>query len=125
MPKSHVHAAHQAGGPLDDAIVDTIASTMQALTTQSRVRLLYALLDGERAVGELADLAGLSPAATSQQLRVLRHLGLVSARRAGQSVRYRLYDEHLATLLREIVNHAEHAFRGWEAPAADGKKTAR
>lgn len=116
MPRSDVHAAHAPHTPLDDEIVDAITGTMQALTAGSRVRLLYAMLDGERPVGALAELAGLTPTAASQQLRVLRHLGLVSARRDGQSVGYRLYDDHLATLLREIHHHAEHALRGWESP---------
>src|SRR6185437_11863062 len=113
MPDSLIHAAHQAGGPLEDGAVAAIAETMQALTAPSRVRLLYALRDGERTVGALADAAGITPAAASQQLRVLRHLKLVIARRERQSMLYRLHDDHVISLLDEIRNHAEHAARGW------------
>ena len=117
MPDSHVHAAHQAGAPPDERAAHAIAETMQALTATSRVRLLYALRDGEHAVGELARAAEITPAAASQQLRVLRHLKLVVARRERQSMLYRLHDDHVASLLDEVRHHAEHAARDWAAPA--------
>jgi DNA-binding transcriptional ArsR family regulator len=127
MPGSHVHAELRAGGPLDEGLGDAIAQTMQAFATPSRVRLLYALRGGERSVGELAGEARLAPAAVSQQLRILRHLKLVLARREGQVVRYRLHDEHLVVLLDEIRNHVEHATHDLVGPAAPsaGKTTKR
>jgi DNA-binding transcriptional ArsR family regulator len=116
MPESPIHAtAHDA--PPDAEAAGAIAETMQALATPSRVRLLYALRDGELSVGELAETAGVAPAAASQQLRILRHLRLVVSRREGQSIRYRLHDEHVGTLLDEVRNHVEHSTRGWESPA--------
>jgi DNA-binding transcriptional ArsR family regulator len=99
---------------------------MQALSAPSRVRLLYALREAEMSVGELADAAQITPAAASQQLRILRHLKLVVARREGQSIRYRLHDEHVRALLDEIRNHAEHAARAWVGPGQlAGRKSAR
>ncbi len=95
----------------------SIAETMQALSAPSRVRLLYALRTGEMSVNELAAAAGITPAAASQQLRLLRHLHLVAARRERQSMLYRLHDDHIAALLDEVRNHAEHASRGWSSPA--------
>lgn len=94
-------------------MVAAITDMAQALSTGSRVRLLYLLLEGERGVGELAEDADLSAAAASQQLRVLRHLRLVAARREGQAVRYRLHDDHVARLLEEMRHHGEHASRDW------------
>jgi DNA-binding transcriptional ArsR family regulator len=116
MPETAVHVAHQAGVPPETELVTGISETMQGLATESRVRLLYLLLDGERGVSELAEAADMTPAAASQQLRILRHLRLVVARREGREVRYRLYDDHVASLLAEIRHHAEHAQRGWAAP---------
>jgi DNA-binding transcriptional ArsR family regulator len=99
---------------------------MSAFATSSRVSLLYALLAEERTVGELAAVVETAPAAASQQLRILRHLKLVASRRQGQSVYYRLYDDHVAALLAEIHHHAEHALRGWVAPGkTDQSKAAR
>lgn len=112
-----MHAGSRGGARVDAAGAAAIAELMQALSTPSRVRLLYALRGNELSVGELADAAVLTQAATSQQLRVLRQLRLVAARRDGQSIRYRLHDEHVAALLDEIANHLEHVVRGWESPA--------
>jgi DNA-binding transcriptional ArsR family regulator len=117
MPSSRVHRAWR-GAALPDTAIEWITQTMQALATPSRVRLLYLLRDGERRVGELAEAAGITPAAASQQLRILRHLRLVTARRDGQSVRYRLHDEHVGALLEEIGNHVEHAERARAERAA-------
>jgi ArsR family transcriptional regulator, nickel/cobalt-responsive transcriptional repressor len=117
VPESGIHAAHLAGTRLEDDAVAAIAETMQALTTPSRVRLLFALREGECTVGALAAAAGITPAAASQQLRVLRHLKLVVARREGQSMLYRLHDDHVVSLLDEVRHHAEHAARGWASAA--------
>jgi DNA-binding transcriptional ArsR family regulator len=65
----------------------------------------------------LAARTGMTPNAVSQQLRVLRHLRMVIARREGRTARYRLHDEHIADLLAAVRNHVEHANRGWEDDA--------
>ena len=122
MPRSDVHASFRGGEALDPDAAEVIAERMQALSAPSRVRLLYALRDGERSVGELAEAASLKPAAASQQLRILRHLRLVVARRDGQSIYYRLHDDHVGPLLDEIRNQAEHAERGWTASPAGEKR---
>ena len=51
---------------------------------------------------------GMKQSAVSQQLRMLRHLGLVSSRRQGRNISYALYDDLVAELLDETVYHAEH-----------------
>jgi ArsR family transcriptional regulator, nickel/cobalt-responsive transcriptional repressor len=98
----------------------SVAETMQALATPSRVRILSRLGVGACSVGELArDLAMAQPA-VSQQLRVLRHLGLVVGERDGRQVIYALHDEHIRSLLEEAVSHTEHLRLGLAtSPAAD------
>ena len=120
MPNSDVHASHQAGSLPDPAVLGTITETMSAFAASSRVSLLFALTGTERTVGDLAGLVETTPAAVSQQLRILRNLKLVAARREGKSVSYRLYDGHVEALLEEIRHHAEHALRGWTTPSKMG-----
>jgi DNA-binding transcriptional ArsR family regulator len=108
----HLHS----DGPLRPGEAEAICSLAEAFAAPSRVRLLFALREGERAVAALAAQAGLLPAAASQQLRVLRHMGLVSVRRAGRSMLYRLHDDHVDGFLGEIRSHAEHARLGWSRP---------
>jgi ArsR family transcriptional regulator, nickel/cobalt-responsive transcriptional repressor len=93
-----------------------LAEAMSAFATGSRVRLLYALLERERTVEELAGAVEMEPSAVSQQLRILRQLRFVVADRVGRRMRYRLHDEHVAELLAAVRHHHEHASRGWASP---------
>ena len=66
------------------------AALLGAMANGKRLMALCSLLDGEKSAGALAEIVALSPAALSQHLAKLRALGLVAARRDGQTIRYRL-----------------------------------
>ncbi|WP_227984765.1 ArsR/SmtB family transcription factor [Nocardia spumae] len=85
-----------------------VATTLQALATPSRLLILTELRQGPRPVSELAEAVGMEQSAVSHQLRLLRNLGLVAGTRAGRSIVYSLYDNHVAQLLDEAVYHSEH-----------------
>ncbi len=85
-----------------------VAETMHALAAPSRVRILSRLGVSPCSVGELAREVEMEQSAVSQQLRVLRHLGLVVGERDGRQVIYGLHDEHVRALLGEAVSHTEH-----------------
>jgi DNA-binding transcriptional ArsR family regulator len=93
---------------LGPAAAKSIATTLQALATPSRLLILDRLREGPATVGELAEAVGMEQSAVSHQLRLLRHLGLVDGERRGRSVSYALYDNHVAQLLDEAIYHAEH-----------------
>ena len=112
MPRPEEHL--EADRPLDDGEAEALAERMTAFSTASRLKLLYALVGRELAVEDLAERAGLSANAVSQQLRVLRHLRLVTARRDGRRIVYRLHDHHVVDLLTAIRHHQEHADEGWD-----------
>jgi DNA-binding transcriptional ArsR family regulator len=107
---------------IDAATAESVAEVMQALATPSRVRLLARLCDGPCSVGVLAASVGLEQSLVSHQLRLLRHLGLVTRVRDGRLAVYELHDEHVAVLLAEAVHHVEHArladAAGLQEPAA-------
>jgi DNA-binding transcriptional ArsR family regulator len=94
--------------PLTAGEAESLAESMRAFGAGSRLRLLWAMLAGERTVEELVALTGLAPSAASQQLRLLRQGRLVAVRRAGRHAYYRLYDHHVADLLAAIRHHREH-----------------
>ena len=105
---------------LTAATARSVADTMHALATPSRVRILSRLAGGPCSVGELARHVAMEQSAVSQQLRVLRHLGLVVGERDGRQVIYALHDEHIRTLLEEAVSHTEHLRLGLAtSPSAD------
>jgi DNA-binding transcriptional ArsR family regulator len=95
----------------DDAA--SVAATLQALATPSRLLILTTLRQRPCAVGELAEAVGMAQSAVSHQLRLLRALGLVSGMRDGRRVVYSLYDNHVAMLLDEAVYHIEHLRLGY------------
>jgi DNA-binding transcriptional ArsR family regulator len=59
-------------------------------------------------VGELSHAVGMEPSAVSHQLRLLRHLGLVTGQRDGRRVVYELHDEHVSQMLGEAMSHVDH-----------------
>jgi ArsR family transcriptional regulator, nickel/cobalt-responsive transcriptional repressor len=118
MPHPLEHSA--ADRPPEGREASEIAAAMSAFAAESRVRLLYGLLERERTVEQLAGAVEMDPSAVSQQLRVLRQLRFVVAERDGRRMRYRLHDDHVAELLAAVRHHHEHASRGWGAPSAQG-----
>jgi DNA-binding transcriptional ArsR family regulator len=94
---------------LDVGEAEALAESMAVFAAASRLRILYALLDGERSVDDLAAAAGLGANTVSQQLRVLRAARIVRVRREGRRAFYALHDAHLVDLLAAIRHHAEHA----------------
>ena len=111
MPHPSEHT--EPAVPLGAAEAERLAELMRAFNAGSRVRLLFALVPGEQTVERLAELTGIEPGAVSQQLRVLRQLRFVLARRSGRNVFYSLYDHHVAELLGAIRHHGEHVVAGW------------
>jgi len=93
---------------LDAASAAAVAETLQALATPSRLLILVRLRRGACTVTELAREIGMEQSAVSHQLRLLRHLGLVTGTRQGKNTVYALYDSHVAALLDEAVYHSEH-----------------
>ncbi|WP_420471693.1 ArsR/SmtB family transcription factor [Brevundimonas sp. FT23042] len=65
---------------------------LKALSNEHRLMILCQLGEGELQVSELLDRVGLSQSALSQHLARLRDDGLVSARREGVAVFYRIAD---------------------------------
>lgn len=85
-----------------DAAADEAAGFLKLLSNPSRLRILCALLPGERCVGELEGALGASQSYVSGQLARMRAEGLVMGVRDGRSIRYRLNDERLAPILESL-----------------------
>ena len=80
----------------------------KALSNANRLELLEFLAQGERSVEELANVAGLSVANTSQHLQQLRQTGLVTSRKEGLKVYYRISSNDIIELLDVLRRVAEH-----------------
>jgi len=100
------HAA--ANRPLERDEAESLAEALRAFGSATRLRLLWALVDGERTVEELTGAVAMEQSAVSHQLRMLRQQRLVSVRRDRRHAYYRLHDHHLPELLAALRNHHEH-----------------
>lgn len=94
--------------PIDEHTANHVAELFQTLSDPSRLRIISALLEEEMSVGALAESVGMSESAVSHQLRGLRQMRLVRARKAGRQVFYSLDDEHVAGLFRQGLEHSRH-----------------
>jgi DNA-binding transcriptional ArsR family regulator len=91
--------------------VHLAAEGFRLLADPTRIKLLWALLQGESSVACLAELVGAAPTAVSQHLAKLRLAGLVRGRRDGTFVYYSAANVHVRRLLDEALYHADHADR--------------
>jgi ArsR family transcriptional regulator len=85
-----------------------LADLFSALSDPTRLRIISVLLDGEMNVGEIAAQLGMTESAVSHQLRGLRQMRLVRARKNGRQVYYALDDDHVAKLYRMGLEHVDH-----------------
>ncbi|MRU16508.1 metalloregulator ArsR/SmtB family transcription factor [Roseovarius sp. A21] len=81
------------------ALLEEYALVARALSAPARLSLLEQLAQGERGVEALADKTGLTIANCSQHLQQLRRAALVTSRRDGKAVIYRLTDGHTLALM--------------------------
>ncbi len=75
------------------------AALLKAMGNEDRLMILCTLGEGELSVGEIEARTGIQQPTLSQQLTVLREQGLVSCRRAGRFVFYRVASEQAQALI--------------------------
>lgn len=81
---------------------ETAAALLSAMANPKRLLILLSLLQGERAVGALAQEVGLSQSALSQHLSKLRAKRLVSTRRDAQTIYYSTNSEAVLKVLETL-----------------------
>lgn len=85
-----------------------LADLFSALSDPTRLRIISVLLEREMNVGDIASQLAMTESAVSHQLRGLRQLRLVRARKNGRQVYYALDDDHIRELYRLGLDHVEH-----------------
>lgn len=91
-----------------DAAAEIAARVFRMMADPTRVRALWFLREGELPVGELAELLDRPQALVSQHLTKLRLAELVTTRRQGNRMFYRLANGHVRSLVVDGIFHAEH-----------------
>lgn len=92
--------------PRDETLYD-LAELFKIFGDSTRVKILYALLESELCVCDIAKLMDVSQSAVSHQLRVLKASKLVKFRREGKAIFYSLADDHVVSILSQGMEHIE------------------
>lgn len=90
--------------PKDELLYD-LAELFKTFGDTTRIKILYALMECDLCVCEIAELVGTSQSAISHQLRTLKLARLVRYRREGKSVMYSLADDHVYTMMAQGMTH--------------------
>ncbi len=90
--------------PDDDMLYD-LAELFRMFADSTRVRILYALMDTEMSVTDIANALRMTASAISHQLRILKDSKLIGFRREGKAILYSLADDHVRTILDMGMEH--------------------
>lgn len=88
----------------EDQVVE-LAEMFRLMSDPTRLKIILACLDAPAAVGEMADRLGISASLVSHHLRLLRAARLLQADRRGRQVFYVVGDEHIRSMLSDMVDH--------------------
>ena len=90
----------------EDTIID-IAELFKVFADSTRMKIIYALLEEELCVCDIANICGTTQSAISHQLRLLKQSKLVKFRREGKTIFYSLDDEHIEQIGKKGSEHIE------------------
>ncbi|MBR4514530.1 MAG: winged helix-turn-helix transcriptional regulator [Lachnospiraceae bacterium] len=90
---------------IEDDTMYELSELFKVFADLTRVKLMYALFDGELCVQDIAEKLDMTQSAISHQLRVLKTAKLVKGRRNGKQIYYSLADDHVKTILGQGIEH--------------------
>lgn len=88
--------------------IGSVAHTFRLLSDETRCKIVTALLCGELSVHQIAEVVSSSMSNVSHHLRLLRVARLVKHRREQRNVYYSLDDDHVMTLISQVLEHLSH-----------------
>ena len=89
----------------DEEILYDLADLFKIFSDTTRIKILFALLERDLSVSDIADEVSMSQSAVSHQLRILNQGRLVKFRRDGKQAIYSLSDDHVHTMLSQGMSH--------------------
>jgi DNA-binding transcriptional ArsR family regulator len=88
--------------------VEQVSQIFKALADPTRIKILFLLSQEACSVTHVAEVLEMSQSAVSHQLSFLRNIRLVKFQRDGSTFYYSCDDEHVISLLKQAIHHAEH-----------------
>lgn len=87
-----------------------MADLFKNFSDSTRIKILYALLNKERTVNDIASSINVSQSAVSHQLKILKSSKLIKSRKNGKTIIYSLADKHVYNILAQGVEHVEEHY---------------
>lgn len=84
---------------------DVVASYFSMLSETTRLRIMHAICDEEKTVSQIVEELGATQTNVSRHLSLMYRGGMVARRKAGNQVYYRIADEEMVNICREVCNH--------------------
>lgn len=97
------------GSPTEEMVYD-LAELFKVFGDVTRVKIIYALLESEMCVCDIASLLDMTQSAISHQLRVLKKARLVKFRKEGKTVFYSLDDQHIDKIFSFGLDHIKEMY---------------
>lgn len=91
----------------EDGIIYDLAEFFKVFADSTRMKIIYALMEKELCVCDIAAIVGTTQSAISHQLRILKQSKLVKYRKEGKIVYYSLDDEHISQIVKKGREHIE------------------
>ena len=92
----------------DTTTLHTLADFFKIMGDATRCKLLFALLQNEMCVCDLANVLSMTKSSISHQLSKMKDVGLVKSRKSGKTVYYSLDDEHISEIFEVGIEHINH-----------------
>ncbi len=89
----------------NDKIIDKMEALLNIASDSTRLKIMYVISDKESSVNEIVEAVGASQSLVSHQLKILKKNNLVTTRREGKRVYYKLADEHINQLMDVVYAH--------------------
>jgi len=87
---------------------EEISHLFKALGDETRIKIVYALAQGELCVHDAAQVIDSSVATASYHLRLLKNMGLARSRRQGKMIFYALDDPCVQIIIGTALEHFRH-----------------
>lgn len=94
----------ERGMPGEDKLTE-LSDLFKLFGDKTRIKILYSLFESEMCVCAISELLDMSQSAISHQLKVLRDGNLITNRRDGKTIYYRLADDHVRTIIGQGYEH--------------------
>lgn len=90
---------------VSEVMLYNLADLFKVFGDTTRIKILYALMDKDRCVQDLAGSIGSTQSAVSHQLRILKQADLVRFHKEGKNAVYSLADDHVHSIIKQGTDH--------------------